>query len=404
MNDATAVLPATLADAAVKPVLFIHVPKTAGTTFFLALTNLFGEAAVRPLRLGEPGLAALVADVAEGRAPEVACIGGHVPVRVFQPWIDRFEAVTILRHPVARTLSLYRFLRRHNAAELVRYGLTPGFRFEEFIASRNNAIASQVNNGMVQMLGGAADTANPAATPPEVLDAALDAAVARLGRMTFGLSEAMEESFRLFEHRWGVPFALDNTRENTTEADTGGVDARELRQIVERNVHDLAFYEHAATLFRRQLAAAFGPPAAPRAGMVFTPPLDKTLPLDQVPGRQGFFRYTSGIGWIRPGVDGRLHFNAPAPGARIALTVHAIGEDYPVERVVLQLNGQRLATRISAPRAKWVTIEADAGFQPGLNTLVVRPPFTLPVRYLRPGSQDNRSLSIAVTAIRFAAK
>lgn len=402
MDDATAAPPATMVPAGVKPVLFIHVPKTAGTTFFLGLTNLFGDTAVRPLRHGEPGLEALVADVAEGRAPELACIAGHVPMWIFAPWIDRFEAVTILRHPVARTLSLYRFLRRHNAAELVRYGLAPGFQFEDFIASRNIAIASQVNNAMVQILGGGAGGIGHATTPATAIDAALDTAVAQLGRLTFGLSEAMSESLHLFEQRWGVPFAFDNTRENATEADSGAVDPQHLRQIVAHNIHDIALYEHATALFRQRCAHAFGPPAAPRAGMVITPPLNTALPLEKLPGRQGFFRSDGGLCWIRPGVDGRLHFNAPAPAARIALTVHAIGEGYPVDRVALELNGIRLATRLRNPGAKWIIIEADARFQPGLNTLVVRPPFTLPVRYVRPGAQDPRSLSIAMTVIRFA--
>lgn len=393
--------------AADQPILFLHIPKTAGTSFFTTLQNVFGEAQVLPLAEETPELATRIAAVADGEGGQVACIYGHLPVHRFAGRLGQFRPFTILRHPIARVFSLFRFQRLNPNIE--QFGLRRNFSFEEFLAAEASPIRSQVSNGMCRVLAGDASFSDPARSAyseidrhPEVIGQALDL----LKRIDFGLAEDMPGTHRIIQHRWSIPFALDEMVLNTTDRDGADADWRHVHAVVERNRLDIALYERAAAIFRDRLTHLSSAPRAPASSavhMVFRPVIGQWSRLPQVPGRQGFHGWeASGIAWINEGPTARMHFLAPAPSARIALRVFGIGESYPFDRVELRLGDRPLPFRISEVVGPWCTLESRLiGLPEGINTLSIVSPVFIPVRDIDPGSVDRRKLGIAVAAIAF---
>src|ERR1700749_2684328 len=95
--------------------LFLHIPKTAGTTFQLILENNFGVAYCHLGHLGRKVADQKDFDFTRKCFPWLRCISGENlldPLRFSVP--DPFY-MTILREPLARTLSYYQdeVLRGH---------------------------------------------------------------------------------------------------------------------------------------------------------------------------------------------------------------------------------------------------------------------------------------------------
>src|SRR5689334_20508411 len=94
-----------------KPVLFLHVPKTAGTSFLMMLRNTFGDSRVHRVQHLDEHIQTTVDQIVDNDLDKLSCLTGHLPIHLFEHTLDRFQPFTILREPVARILSLYRFLR-----------------------------------------------------------------------------------------------------------------------------------------------------------------------------------------------------------------------------------------------------------------------------------------------------
>jgi hypothetical protein len=103
-------MPAEPFDFALQPVVFTHIPKTAGTTVIFGLRRAFnGRGAFRVQRHNDQELAALAAD-------QALCIyTGHVPyarmLAAFAASARRPLFVTVLRDPIDRILSAYSYAR-----------------------------------------------------------------------------------------------------------------------------------------------------------------------------------------------------------------------------------------------------------------------------------------------------
>jgi hypothetical protein len=394
--------PVATADA--RPLFFLHIPKTAGTSFLTTLQNLFGDSHVLRLAMEDPTVARRIADVANGRAPGVACLNGHLPADLIAGHLEKLRPFTILRDPIARVFSLFRFVQKNR--DHAEFGLPPNFTFEQFLANRDPSIYGQAHNGMCRMLAGTRPFSIPedqryteADRHPELVGRA----VALLETIDFGLAEDMAGTHRLIRHRWGVPFDIDEMTLNTTERDDAAQSWANVYAVVERNRLDIALYERARAIFRERLANldASGTTAA-AASMIHRPALGDTTALADIPGRQGFHEWEEhGIAWIAEGPPARVHFLAPAPHLRIRLRVFGMGADYPFDRVRLDLNGKPLPFRVVEPDRAWCTLETQvASARPDLNALSIAAPKFIPVRSVHPNSPDRRNLGLAVAWVR----
>jgi Galactose-3-O-sulfotransferase len=229
-------------------VIFIHNVKAAGTTIRDVLEREYGKvrvrrvdgyrcieevAAVRSLEFRAPGL--------------IAAYRGHMPFGL-DAYIPRACAyVTLVRDPVARLASHYRWVLRTPSAQLHSEFARDRLSLQDYVARSSGA--RFFNNGQTRLLGGSI------LAPDDVADEAmLHRALERLEAFAVvGLVERFDESIDLMRQRFGwlrQPYERLNTSPPAPEIADADREA-----ILERNQLDSRLHQWASERFDRQLAA-----------------------------------------------------------------------------------------------------------------------------------------------------
>ncbi len=190
-----------------KKLVFIHIPKTAGTSLKNLLESNYAEderlAIYNRENLDEKLAAAL-------KDPKIRCIYGHFPLR---PVVVESDAVvvTLFREPVARTISHYNHYKR---------GLNEEHRriMEGVNSPEDFAKLPQGNNRQTAFISGHLKNADFFADPH-----ALERAMQNLQRIDFaGFTEHFNASIALFKKELGWKYAWSehsNSGSKKNEAD-----------------------------------------------------------------------------------------------------------------------------------------------------------------------------------------
>jgi hypothetical protein len=107
--------------------VFVHLPKTAGTSFYSALGKTLGPNVVSP-----SFIATYLSEADAARLDRYPIISGHISMADVQRYFPDRAILTILRDPVDRCLSWYYFARKSS---------TPAFA-PDFAAAKQHDIAS----------------------------------------------------------------------------------------------------------------------------------------------------------------------------------------------------------------------------------------------------------------------
>jgi hypothetical protein len=236
--------------------LFVHVMKTAGTSFRSMLEQSF-DAEIYPTQaelrrlprrfyLTAPDLLAALADGAVDLAGRrVVC--GHYAAAFAQDLPGAWRVATFLRDPVKRSLSMiaHRHRRATRLARFVKPNVSAWLDREEFVERQIRDYQTKVFalDGL-----GEVNRAHP-------IDAAAFAqAKARLLEADFvGLTERLPESIRLFEGLSGMRFGAPPHRNKSPGYAANDVEIARIRALVP---HDVELYEIARAKLERALAAA----------------------------------------------------------------------------------------------------------------------------------------------------
>lgn len=229
-------------------VLFLHIPKTAGTSL-RAIVDEEYEGSLQ-LTLYEPSPydpATLVR--LQSRVPAAKAFIGHVFFGTDEVLGFRARYVTFLRHPVPRVVSYFLHNKRHDNSpyfEHIRRGMTLRNMLED-------EVIPEVNNNMTRMIAGLDD--NGPLHSREVLDQAIENMETRF--LFVGLSESLDDGLRLLGRQLGwrqrseVP-QLNQAPNDLREA----IDEVTWAAIEGLNELDLELYEYGQQRFRRDLAAS----------------------------------------------------------------------------------------------------------------------------------------------------
>ncbi len=248
---------------------FLHIPKTAGTTFnFSVLPKLFNASEICPAYSYRQ-----ILQIPPAELSKFHLFRGHFFYFLHKLLPDKPIYMTFLRDPVERALSLYDYVRRepkHSRYELVR-SLSGGIR--DFVRSRQllvpdfqvTAIACDIDPLKAvedARLRESRDIDEDGAIIGQMISRPAtheDLVVARERLEGFpfvGITERFEESLQLLCHTfgWGPPPAFESlnvapeTRVQREQLPPDIVD-----EITETHQLDFELYEFARTLFSKRL-------------------------------------------------------------------------------------------------------------------------------------------------------
>lgn len=227
---------------------FVHMQKTAGTSLDARLRKQFPAGTMFPTERDKEHLdAVLEVDYLQRRfaesKDELRLVAGHFPLCTTEVLGVPFTAFTVLREPVARTLS---FLRHHQ-----RRGPAPEQDLEEIYA-RPAQLHGLIHNHMVKMLSMTADEMTRGVmTMVAFDDARLERAKERLEHCidTFGVQERFDAFCDDLAQRYGWDLGSAVTANTTSEVP---VSDEFVQRIAKDNAMDIELYDFAVSLLDRR--------------------------------------------------------------------------------------------------------------------------------------------------------
>lgn len=238
--------PAGPADSAGPLTVFLHIPRTGGTTMWSILRRMYAPG--RSLRLlegtSEATYAAFQTVLAEQpRAYDL--VGGHFRPFTVQEYAGTrpLRYMTMLRHPAGQALSKYYKVLRKDSHDL----------HEEFVdeqLSPEAGVARMVPNVQTRYLAGLGMDGD--CTPDDL---------ARAKRVlteqfaVFGLLEHYDASVLLFRRALGWPMPVYVRHNVSRNRPQDGLEEAQAR-ATEHNALDLQLFEYAEQVFQQRVAAA----------------------------------------------------------------------------------------------------------------------------------------------------
>ena len=236
--------------------IFLHVPKTAGMTLRHVLASRY-----RPREtfvIGNDINADIRRFVAmeAPRRERIRLLMGHMSFGLHEFLAPGARYVTVLRHPVDRVLSEYRFLKTNARHPL--HGQVARMSLEEYL---ERDVSGQAANGQTRLLSGSHESGSVGIPGRKPLDeSSVARALDNIERhfVLAGTQERFEESLLLLARRLGwrtLPFfVVRNVTGTRVSPLAEGEDARE--RIESFNRLDMALYRAVSELVDRAVADA----------------------------------------------------------------------------------------------------------------------------------------------------
>jgi hypothetical protein len=228
-------------------VLFVHIPKAAGSTVTQIIRRVYAGRNVRYVVGSPDAIGAFVAEP-EIERHDVDVLYGHLYFALHESLRSPSRVVTILRNSIDRTLSLYHYIRREPKHRL--HDVMGDATLDEFVESTS---LPELDNDQVRRLADAPGYEVPIG---KVTCEHLELALSRLHRddVIFGLAERFEDSLALMSSALNWP-AVAYQSINVSQRPRGEIPAGILDRIRERNQYDDTLYSAAVDLFEQRCKA-----------------------------------------------------------------------------------------------------------------------------------------------------
>ncbi|MEO8481098.1 MAG: hypothetical protein ABI634_02740 [Acidobacteriota bacterium] len=408
-----------------RALFFLHIPKTGGTSLRDLLSPRFAPSEVLAFERKDPA-AALTDKLA--RIDRSAFVHGHIPYALVNHFARRPCVVTILRDPIDRAVSAFRYMRLQapamteaakagsvSPARARDYAAAARLSLGDFLRDEPAAAARHLGNLQTWLLSTPHLTERfDYSDDYQVAIAADDLTRAKQHLAACDvvvLTERLDESLPLLADALATrPFGAIGTANRTAAREpVMPRDEATSAALATLTSHDRALYAHARVLFqdrldglarRRRAVTAVTSPSWPPSAVSNVCTFDGPIPGDGWYGQErAGDRWFS---WTGPTCESTIALTSPAGSApcQFAMTVeHAMHWEF-LAGVDVRLNGVRLdlqwpsdGRRVTAPVSRAVL---RASGHP--NTITIHVPSVS-----RPsddeGSDDSRLLGIAVSRV-----
>jgi hypothetical protein len=222
--------------------LFLHIPKTAGSTLRHIIERQYPPDAI--LIQHQPTIHQVLQALPQGRVDRLHVVMGHLWFGAHALLPRPATYLTVLRDPIDRIISHYYFVQRD--PEHYLHQIVQGMSLEEYVTS---GCSTEIYNDQTRLLVGAPiETGQPSAEILAVAKQNLDRHFA-----VVGLTEEFDRSLILMKRcfGWRSPFYI---KRNVTRHPTKAKISPATLQVIEQhNQLDQALYRYAQARFREQV-------------------------------------------------------------------------------------------------------------------------------------------------------
>lgn len=229
-----------------EPLLFVHVPKTAGSSLYSVLRTMLMPTELLKLHPDVETLAR-IEGLPRRDAARLRVLYGHVDVRLATLIVPLRQCVTLLRDPVDRIVSYYAFAKHMNS------GTNSDLARRASILQWIEALRlPETDNGMVRRLAGALTEVPIGGCTSQMLERA-KANLAQFAAV--GLTDRFDEFYALLANRLGLPMRIYvAAKVNAKRPRFDEIPEATRVELEQRSQLDRELYRFAENLFQQQLA------------------------------------------------------------------------------------------------------------------------------------------------------
>ncbi len=236
-------------------VLFLHIPKTAGTTLQAIISRQYPAASIYTIGTDINRAIIRFRELPDSERRRFRVVQGHMSFGLHAFMEPPAVYVTLLREPVSRTFSDYRFVSTNTLHPL--YATVKSMSLAEYLQS---GLTGQLSNGQTRLLSGDSEASNIGIpTLRELGRADLRAATENLERhfAVVGLQERFDETLLLMQRRLGWQSPVYVRRNVTPQRGTPSAPPPPQRRMIEaQNQLDIELYRYACDRFEESIREA----------------------------------------------------------------------------------------------------------------------------------------------------
>ena len=234
--------------------IFLHIPKAAGSTFDAVLERKFKGKPILTIRKPVQEIEQLKG-LPRADRERLQLIKGHFPYGIHEHLSQPFEYITILREPVERIISHYYFVLRRPDHYLYDAVTSQKIGLKEYVLG---GLSPELDNGQARLIAGPGRRIPCGACSRELLEQAKQNLQHHFSIV--GLAERFDETMLLVSRRFGwrpVCYVRQNVTDNRPRRDQFSPDI--IEAIKAANWVDMELYAFAEELFQTALRERGGP-------------------------------------------------------------------------------------------------------------------------------------------------
>jgi hypothetical protein len=223
--------------------IYLHIPKAAGLTLSVVMQRHYKRSEIIEFNTLKRGIDSFGEVPREERA-RAKLVLGHLHYGVDRWLPSNTGYIAVLRDPVSRVVSLYRYILREPRHPLHRTLVASRVSLEKFVET--GVDKTQVENGQTRQLAPVLDR-DPTGEDAEIALRNLQSFV------VVGLTEQFDESLILMKRQlgWRTPYYLSRNVASEDPAVSKTISSEAIELIREKNELDLELYAEAKRLFER---------------------------------------------------------------------------------------------------------------------------------------------------------